>query len=132
MKPKTRPAFDQFQKSWWRMKRPTKARIETTTGLFMSLGADRVKMRHGGDIEHVVSHDRGAVDRSAEIGFSQLLLVLSGGENVEIAVLSGEEDLAVSHDGGAPDARLGFMNPVGFPGLGVEAVELAGIFGDEE
>ena len=49
-----------------------------------------------------------------------------------IAIFGGEEHLAVGDEGRAPDAGLGFVNPVDFSGFGIEAVEIAIVFGDEE
>ena len=87
-------------------------------------------MGDGRDEEGVIGDDRRAVDRAVKLDFAEDLFLATGGEDDQFAVLGATVNFTIGDEGGGPDAAIGGVHPEGLAGLGVEAVNVAVIFGD--
>ena len=92
----------------------------------------RDQMGRRRNVQHVIGHDRRAVDRVAHRVLGQQLELGRKLEHGHVAVLIAEVDLAVDQAGRTPDLRHQVVRPMHFAGLRVETMDQPGNVGDHQ
>ena len=82
--------------------------------------------RFGHDVHDAIDYDRRRADRLADLDLLRRRLLLAVREHPHVAVLGADQHFAVHPIRRAPDRRLQVLDPIGFAGLEVEAVDVPG------
>ena len=89
--------------------------------------SDRVEVGLGAYVEDTVRYDAATVDRSVEFDGVKVFHFFGCFEDDKLTVFVADVDFAVDNQRRAPDATEGFILPVMFSCVGVDAVDLARI-----
>ena len=75
-------------------------------------------------VESSVGRHEAGINRSQELGGSDLLKLAALLQDDHLSILGSDKDPALDHQGGAPDPAQGVVDPDGLAGPGINTVHL--------